>query len=61
MGDKKCKIHLDEMQEIYMMAVLNFKMVQDKDPPNPIRDPSKTNFKIGDMFLLGNHTPKEYF
>ena len=26
MDDEKCKIHLDAMQEIYMMAALNFKM-----------------------------------
>ena len=29
MGDDKCRIHLDAMREIYMMAVLNFKMSQD--------------------------------
>ena len=50
MGDKKCKIHLDAVWEIYMMAVLNFKMARDKNLP-PIRDPSKTDFKIGDILL----------
>ena len=29
MGDNKCRIHLDAMQEIYMMTVLNLKMSQD--------------------------------
>ena len=33
MGDEKCKIHLDTMQEIYMMAVLNLKMALDKNSP----------------------------
>ena len=28
-GDYKYRIHLDSMQEIYMMAVLHFKMFQD--------------------------------
>ena len=51
MGDEKCRIHLDTMWEIYMKAVLNLKMTQDKCPP-PIEDPGKTNFKIGDMVLL---------
>ena len=43
-----------------MMAVLNFKMAQDKNP-SPIRNPSKTNFKIGDLVLFRNHTPKGTF
>ena len=60
MGDEKCKIHLDAMQEIYMVAVLNLKTAWDKNLP-PIRDPSKTNFKIGHMVLLGNCTLKEMF
>ena len=30
MDDEKCRIHLDAMQEIYMMAVLNLKMARDK-------------------------------
>ena len=29
MGDNKCRIHLDVMREIYMMAVLNLKMSRD--------------------------------
>ena len=29
MGDNECKIHLDVMREIYMMAVLNLKMPGD--------------------------------
>ena len=51
MGDGKCWIHLDTMWEIHMMAVLNLKMARDKCPP-PIRDPDKTDFKIGDMVLM---------
>ena len=26
MGDNECRIHLDVMRDIYMMAILNFKM-----------------------------------
>ena len=57
MDNEKCRIHLDTMWEIYMMAVLNLKMAWEKSPP-PIKDPSIITFKIGDMVLLRNHTPK---
>ena len=43
-----------------MTAVLNLKIARDKCPP-PIRDPDKTDFKIGDMVLMKNHTPKDAF
>ena len=33
MGDEKCKIHLDAMHEIYMMAVLNLKIAWDNNLP----------------------------
>ena len=33
MGDKRCKIQLDTMREMYMMAVLNLKIARDKCPP----------------------------
>ena len=42
------------------MAILNLKTARDKCPP-PIRDPDKTDFKIGDMVLIKNHTPKDAF
>ena len=48
------------MQERYMMAVLNLKIARNKCPPH-IKDPNKTEFKIGDMVLLKNHTPTEAF
>ena len=32
-GDKKCRIHLDAMWEIYMMAVLNLRIARDKCYP----------------------------
>ena len=32
MGHEQCKMHLDTLEEIYMMAVLNFKMSGDKNP-----------------------------
>ena len=43
-----------------MMALLNLIMAWDKNP-TPTSDPSKTNFKIGDIVLLRNHTPKDTF
>ena len=35
-------------------------MARDKYPC-PIRDPDKTNFKIGDTILIKNHTPRDIF
>ena len=60
MGDEKYRIHLDAMWEMYMMAILNSKSARDKCPP-PIRDLDKTDFKVGDMVLIKNHTPKDTF
>ena len=60
MGDERCKMYLDALQEIYMMTVLSLKMARNKNPLT-IRDPSKTNFKMGDMVLVRNHTPKDTF
>ena len=60
MDDEKCRIHLDTMKEIYMMAALNLKMAWDRSP-SPTKDPSKINFKIGNMVLLRNHTFKHSF
>ena len=42
MGDDKCRIHLDAMREIYMMAVLNLKISQDWYPP-PTGNPCNTD------------------
>ena len=41
--------------EIYMMIVLNINPARDKCP-SPITDSHKTDFKVGDMVLLKNHT-----
>ena len=60
MGDEKGRIHLNAMWEIYMMAILNLKTVRDKCP-TPIRDLDKTDFKVEDMVLIKNHTPKGAF
>ena len=60
MGDEKCRIHLDAMKEVYMMAVCNLKTAIDKCPPS-INNPNKTDFKIGDMVPLKNHTPMTAF
>ena len=43
-GDDKCVIHLDAMQEIYMMALLNLKMSWDQYPP-PTGNPCNTDLK----------------
>ena len=43
-GDAECKIHLDTMREVYMLAVLNLKMSHDRYPPpmgNPYNDELK--------------------
>ena len=38
MGNEKCRIHLDTMQEIIMMAVLNLKWQEiNARPPSEIR------------------------
>ena len=42
------------------MTVLNLKTDGDKCPP-PIKDPHKTDFKVGDMVLLKKHTPTTAF
>ena len=38
------------------MTVLNLKTARNKCQ-FPINDPNKTDFKVGDMVLLKNHTP----
>ena len=38
-----------------MMTVLNLKTARDRYLP-PINDPNKTDFKLGNMVLLENHT-----
>ena len=43
-----------------MMAILNLKMARDKCLP-PLKDPDRTDFKIGHMVLIKNHTPKDTF
>ena len=46
MGDDECKIHLDAMREVYMLAVLNLKMsyAYDRYPP-PIGNPHNDELK----------------
>ena len=60
MCNEKYRITSDTMQELYMMAGLNLEMASDRCPL-PIRDPDKIDFKIGDMVLIKNHTPKDTF
>ena len=49
-GDNECRIHLDAMRDIYMMAVLNLKMSWDQYPPLT-GNPWNVDFKIGDLIL----------
>ena len=59
-GAEGCKIQLDAIREIYMMAVLNLKTARGKDLPL-IQDPDKAEFKVGAMTLLKNHAPTNTF
>ena len=59
MGDEECKIYLDAMKEIYMMAVINLKRAGGKCPPTT-QAPDKPEFKV-DMVLLQNHAPTNPF
>ena len=60
MGDVKYGIHLDAMQEIYMMAVLNLKMSWDQFPlPNV--NPCNTDLKVGDLILIKNQASQSAF
>ena len=60
MGDEGCRIYLDAIREIYMMAVLNLKVARDRCPPLTL-DPNKAEFKVGDMVLLKNHAQTNTF
>ena len=60
MGDDKCRIHLDAMHGIYMMAVLNLKMPQDWYPP-PTGNPCNTDLKVEDLVLVKNQAPQSIF
>ena len=60
MGDDECKIHLDIMREVYMLAVLNLKMSHDRYPP-PMGNPCSNEIKIGDLMLIKNQTPQSPF
>ena len=59
MGDEKCRIHLDVMRKIYMMAVLNLKTARHKCPPQlEILTRQVSN---GRHYFNQNHTPKDAF
>ena len=58
LGDKKCRILLDAMREVDMMAALSLKTARDKCPP-PINDPNIADIKLED--ILKNHTLMRYF
>ena len=46
-GDNECRIHLNALREIYMIAILNLKMSHDQYPP-PTGFPQNTDLKTGD-------------
>ena len=60
MGDDECRIHLNVMREIYMMAVLNFKMSWDHYPPLT-GNPQTADLKVGDLILIKNQAPHSTF
>ena len=60
MGDDECRIHLDAMREVYMLALLNLKMSHDRYPP-PMGNPYNYELKIGDLVLIKNQTPQSPF
>ena len=60
MSDDECKIHLDAMRGVYMLAVLNLKMSHDRYP-SPIGNPYNDKLKIGDLVLIKNQTAQSPF
>ena len=59
MGDDECKIHLDAMREVYMLAVLNLKMSCNRYPP--MGNPLNEELKIGGLVLIKNQMPQPSF
>ena len=57
MGDDECKIHLDTLREVCILAVLNLKLSHDRYPP-PMGNPHNDEPKIGDLVLTKNQTPQ---
>ena len=55
MGDDECKIYLETMREVYMLAVLNLKMSHDRYP-TPRSNPCNDELNIGDLVLMKNQT-----
>ena len=45
-SDGECKIHMDTIREVYMLAVLNLKMSHDRYPP-PAGNPQNDELEIG--------------
>ena len=60
MGDDECKIHLDAMREVYMLVVLNLKMLHDRYPP-PMGNLLNDELKKGDLVLIKNQTLQSPF
>ena len=48
------------MREIYMIAILNFKMSHDQYPP-PTGNPQNIDLKTGDMIIIKIQTPHSTF
>ena len=60
MHSDECKIHLDLMGEVYMLAVLYLKMSRDRYPP-PMDNPHNEELKIADLVLIRNQTLQSPF
>ena len=56
MGDNECRMHLNAMREIYMIATLNLKMSHDQYPPLT-GNPWNTDLITGDLILIKSQAP----
>ena len=60
MDNGECKIHLDAIREVSMLAVLNLKMSHNRNPP-PMGNPHNQELKIGDLVIIKNQTNQSLF
>ena len=60
MGNDKCKIQLDTMREVYMLAVLSLKTSHERFP-TPMGNPHNDELKIGNLVLIKNQTAQSPF
>ena len=53
MANDECKIQLDAMREVYILVVLNLKVLRDRYLP-PMGNPHNEELKLGDLVLIKN-------